>query len=547
MDTMEGLEMQKAVIYARYSDRAQRDVSIDQQIAACRRYAEGLGLDVVRVYEDRALTGRTDARPGFQMMIRDSAKDDWEYVVVYALDRFARDRYDSVVYKRKLKDHGVRVISAMEHITDDPTGVLMESILEGFAEYYSKELAQKTQRGMLDNARKCMVNGVLPVGYKKAPDGRYAIEETEAVLVAEIFRRVSDGETVTELLADFERRGLKTSRGTPWTRNIMYKALSNERYAGVYIYGDIRIEGGVPAIVSRELFDAVQLCLGAKKNPKKINGVPQRRRQENGTYLLTGKLYCGDCKAPMVGISGYSKNKSPYFYYACQTHRKTGACGRQAVRREQIEMAIAEALQIHVLNDETILALADALVAYQEEQYGSLELQQLQAQLRETSKGLDNIMKAIENGLYAPTMQARLNALEAEQQQLTARIQLLQPKQQQIVSKKDIILMLTACRHGDLNDPLYRQMLLDSFLIRAYLYDDHLKLQFTITEDREATIDHTLPDKIFPESPAEEPLCSYKPPSGSPAHVIRTKTAQIVSFSGLFWLQCAYCKDTRTC
>ena len=539
--------MQKAVIYARYSSSAQRDVSIDQQVTACRRYAEGLGLEVLRVYEDRALTGRTDARPGFQMMIRDAAKADWEYVVVYALDRFARDRYDSVVYKRKLKDHGIRVISAMEHITDDPTGVLMESILEGFAEYYSKELAQKTQRGMLDNARKCMVNGVLPVGYKKAPDGRYAIEEAEAELIREIFRRVSDGETVTELLADFARRELRTSRGTPWTRNIMYKALANERYTGVYIYGDIRIEGGVPEIIPRELFDAVQLCLGAKKNPKKINGVPQRRRQENGTYLLTGKLYCGDCKSPMVGVSGYSKNKSPYFYYACQTHRKAAGCDRPAIRREVIEKLIAEALQKYVLNDETIIALADALVAYQAEQNGSLELQSLQAQLREVNKSIGNIMKAIENGLYAPTMQARLNALETEQQQLTARIRLLQPKQQHIVSKKDIILMLTACRHGDVEDPLYRQMLLDSFLIRAYLYDDHLKLQFTITEDREATIDHALPDKIFPESGAGEPLCSYNPPSGPPPLIIRTKTAQIVSFSGLFWLQCAYCKDTRTC
>ena len=206
-----------------------------------------------------------------------------------------------------------------------------------------------------------------------------------------------------------------------------------------------------------------------------------------------------------------------------------------------------KALQKYVLNDETIIALADALVAYQAEQNGSLELQSLQAQLREVNKSIGNIMKAIENGLYAPTMQARLNALETEQQQLTARIRLLQPKQQHIVSKKDIILMLTACRHGDVEDPLYRQMLLDSFLIRAYLYDDHLKLQFTITEDREATIDHALPDKIFPESGAGEPLCSYNPPSGPPPLIIRTKTAQIVSFSGLFWLQCAYCKDTRTC
>ena len=538
---------QSAVIYARYSSSAQRDVSIDQQVSACRRYAEGLGLEVIRVYEDRALTGRTDARPGFQQMVQDAPKANWEYVIVYALDRFARDRYDSVVYKRKLKDAGVRVMSAMEHITDDPTGVLMESILEGFAEYYSKELAQKTQRGMLDNAKKCMVNGILPVGYKKGPDGRYAIEEAEAELIREIFRRVNDGETVSALVGDFDRRGLRTQKGRPWTRNIMYKALSNERYTGVYIYGDIRIDGGVPEIVPRDLYDSVQLCLGAKKDPKRINGVPQRRRQENGTYLLTGKLFCGDCKAAMVGISGHSKNKSVYRYYACQTHRTGNGCERPAIRQELIESAIAEALQKYVLNDETIIALADALIAYQAEQNGSLELKGLQAKLLDVKRSIGNIMKAIENGLYSPSMQERLTALEAEQAQLSARIHLLEPKQQMMLSKKDIILMLSACKNGDVNDPMYRQMLLDSFLVRAYLYNGRLKIQFTVTGDKDATVDTALPDLIFPESAEKDDLCSYNRLIWSPNQTIRTQAATIVMVHGYFWVRCSLTKDGHTC
>ncbi len=146
-----------AVIYARYSSHNQRDVSIEQQVKADREYAERLGLKVITVYADRALTGTNDNRPEFQRMIEDAKKRIFSYVIVYSLDRFARDRYDSVVYKRQLKECGVRVLSAMENIGDDPTGVLMESLLEGLAEYYSKELAAKIRRGLNDNAEKCLV------------------------------------------------------------------------------------------------------------------------------------------------------------------------------------------------------------------------------------------------------------------------------------------------------------------------------------------------------------------------------------------------------
>lgn len=150
------IDKQATAIYARYSSHSQRDVSIEQQIRACRAFADRHNLEVVQVYEDRALTGTSDKRPGFQRMIHDAKSQSWQYVVVYTLDRFARDRYDSAVYKRQLKNDGVKVLSAMENISDDHTGILMESMLEGLAEYYSKELSRKVRRGHEDNARKSL-------------------------------------------------------------------------------------------------------------------------------------------------------------------------------------------------------------------------------------------------------------------------------------------------------------------------------------------------------------------------------------------------------
>lgn len=246
-----------AVIYARYSSHNQRDVSIDQQVKVDRGFASEQGLTVIEVYADRAISGTTDNRPEFQRMIEDSKKGLFQYVIVYSLDRFARDRFDSVTYKRILKENGVRVLSAMEHITDDPSGVLMEAVLEGLAEYYSKELATKIRRGLQDNAEKCLVACSLPYGYRKGADGRFEIEPVEADVVREIFRRVLSHELLADIYRDLNARGIKTKHGAQWNRSSFIKLLSNERYVGTYIYGDIRIENGVPQIIDPETFYAV--------------------------------------------------------------------------------------------------------------------------------------------------------------------------------------------------------------------------------------------------------------------------------------------------
>lgn len=271
-----------AVIYSRYSSHAQRDVSIDQQVKECKKYAEKLDLKVVGIYAGRALTGTNDRRPDFQRMINDAEKGAFAYVIVYTLDRFARARYDSAVYKRQLRNCGVKVLSAMENISDDPTGVLMESMLEGLAEYYSKELSRKILRGMRDNAEKCIVNGSVPFGYKRGSDGRYVIAEEQATVVREIFTRFSSGESFTSIAKNLNQRGITTKSGVAWNHSSFRVMMTNERYTGVYIHGGLRIEGGVPQIISKELFDHVQLRLKNKPIPRNN---PQKRRRPNSVIF----------------------------------------------------------------------------------------------------------------------------------------------------------------------------------------------------------------------------------------------------------------------
>ena len=151
-----------AVIYARFSSHNQTEQSIEGQLKTCYEFAQKNGYTIVGEYIDRAISGTTDNRPDFLRMIEDSAKKGFQYVLVYQLDRFARNRYDSATYKAKLKKNGVRVLSARENITDDASGILVEGLLESMAEYYSAELAQKIRRGMAINAEKCLANGSNP-------------------------------------------------------------------------------------------------------------------------------------------------------------------------------------------------------------------------------------------------------------------------------------------------------------------------------------------------------------------------------------------------
>lgn len=475
--------MPNAVIYARYSSHAQRDTSIDQQIAVCRAFAQRGGIEVVDVYTDRALTGTNDKRPGFRKMIADSSKHQWEYVIVYSLDRFSRDRYDAATNKHALRENGVKVISATEPITDDPVGVLMESVLEGFAEYYSRELSAKVRRGMDDNARKCKSNGSIPMGYRKGEDGTLEVAPEEAAIVLEIFQRVASGDTLTRISEDLNARGVPTKRGGKWRTASYNILLHNERYLGTYIYKDIRIPGGMPAIIQPDLFYAVQAVMGGKKNPRCFAGekAPVSRRRADGVYLLTGKLFCGDCGSPMVGVSGTSSTNALHHYYSCNGRRtkKVPSCGMRNIRRDDIERDIATAIKNTMLTPETIEAIAEASYQYQMETFAAPDLNVLEQQLADTTRSINNIMAAIEQGVFTASTRDRLQELETQKETLTSRISIARKSAENLPTKAEIAEMLRFFAAGDLDDALYQEALIDMFLVRAYVHSDHYDIYFS--------------------------------------------------------------------
>ena len=247
------------VIYARYSSDSQRDESIDGQLRECQAYADSQGISIVDHYIDRAFSAKTDKRPAFQKMIKDSEKQKFDRIIVWKLDRFARNRYDSAMYKSKLKKNSVLVLSATETISNTAEGILLESLLEGYAEYYSAELSEKVTRGMTENALKCQFNGgSVPIGYRINEDRKFEVDPEKAPFVLEAFRAYAGGMTIKEIVDMLNQKGLTSSHGNPITINIVTDMLKNRRYIGEYRFRDIIQKDGIPRIVPQELFDLVQ-------------------------------------------------------------------------------------------------------------------------------------------------------------------------------------------------------------------------------------------------------------------------------------------------
>ena len=469
-----------AVIYARFSSSAQREASIEQQIRVCMDYAERTGYNVLQTYSDRAITGRTDRRPQFLQMIKDARKGAFSAVIVYALDRFSRDKYDSARYKHELRLSGVRVVSATEPISDNPSGILVESVFEGLAQYYSAELSQKIRRGYEDNAKKCLVAGSVPYGFKRSADGHYEILPEEAEVVREIFRRVDSGETYADICRDLNDRGLRTRHGAMWNRSSFNTILRNQRYIGTYISKYHVQEDAIPQIIEKDLFYRVQTISHEKTGP---------RRTPNGYYSLTGKLFCGLCGDAMTGTSGTSKSGKLCFYYTCHSHRKH-ECDQRSFPRDLLEATICRAIWDDVLSDDSIRWMAHQTILDQDKLRADSDLDIVQASLAQVRTQKANLINAIKAGIFTPSTRDELLKLEQEEADLTERLRAAEQLLADLPSEDDIISFLELFRDGYEAQDFSRAALLDAFVSRAEVYSKHILVYFRIKkEDRRVSAD----------------------------------------------------------
>jgi len=494
------------VIYARYSSHSQRDASIEQQVEECRDFAAEAGISVIEVYADRAVSGKSDQRPAFQRMMKDAERGGFEYVIAWKSNRIGRNMMQAMINEARLNEAGIKCLYTEEDFDDTAAGRFALRSMMNVNQFYSENMAEDIIRGLQDNAAKCMVTGSLPYGYKRGEDMRYAIDEPKDEIIREIFTRVACGDPLIEIAESLNERGLKTKTGSSWNKNSFHTILSNERYRGIYIYGDTRIEGGVPRIVTDDLFNEVQEAIRLKKNP-----VGNVKRRGNAEYLLTGKLFCGMCKHQMVGISGKSAHgeKEPYYYYSCNNKRLNHACEKKNVQRDAIEKAVAQAIKDYALQDDVIAWIADNTVARFQKMAESSDIEIIQNQIDDTKRGIKNIMAAIEMGIITETTKQRLMELEAENARLCA--QLSSAKAEIVtVDRAQIVAGLEMFRDGDFNDKKFLQTLFDTFLVSVYLYEDKFKVFFSFAGDKN-TVELPLDVDSCGEDGSSEAVCISSP------------------------------------
>ena len=463
----------KGVIYARYSSDNQREESIEGQIRECKAFAKKNDIQIIETYIDRALSAKTDNRPDFQRLIKDSVSKKFDVILVWKLDRFARDKEDSAYYKWALKKNGIKVISATEMITDTPEGALLESVLEGIAQYYSAELSVKVVRGLTENALKCKYNGgTLPIGYVIDSEQFYQVDPLTAPVVIEAFQHYANGASMQEITDEMNLKGVRTKRGGKISINSVTRMLRNRKYIGEYKYRDIVNPNGIPAIVSQDLFDRVQERMASNKK------APAKHKAED-EYLLTTKLFCGKCQCFMVGESGTSHTGFVHRYYKCVSVKNHKGCDKKSVQKDFIENLVIEQIKKLIFDDELIAKLTDTVMELQGKENTALPL--LRKQYADTQKAIDNMLNAIQQGIVTASTKERLESLEEKKSELSTQI-IKEEMTKPTLTREQVLFWFHRFRKLDTTKLEHRRRLIDSFVNAVFVYDNRITFTFNFKD-----------------------------------------------------------------
>lgn len=472
--------MKTAVIYARYSSENQTEQSIEGQLRVCQDYAQKHDILILDSYIDRAMTGTNDNRPAFLKMIKDSERKEWNYVLVYKLDRFSRNKYETTIHKHTLKENGVKLLSAMENIPDTPEGIILESLLEGMNQYYSAELAQKVHRGLNESYIKGnYTGGYLPYGYQ-VENKKCVIDDEEAVIVKEIFARYAQGYTVVAIASELKTRGVRTKTGKKLNEKTIYKMLVNIKYSGKVIHDGKTFDNIIPRIVPEDIWKKVQdICAENKHAPG--------RKKDIYDYILSGKLICGKCKARMVGESGTSETGTIHYYYSCLTRRrKKLPCDLKSVGKKYLEDTVINTTWKMLSDTNVIDRIADSVYKlHAKESADNTNLKAMESEKATMLKAANNLIAAVEQGIVTEQTKARLKELETLISGLEFDIEREKQKSYTYLTVNIIKEYLNSIIKGDTEDIEVRKCIVKTFVREVILYEDKIVITYNFCETSE--------------------------------------------------------------
>lgn len=498
-----------AIAYYRYSSAGQNEASIDQQREQAQKYADKHGFTIIKEYQDKAISGTTDERPDFQLMLSEVNKLRPAVLILWKTDRLGRDKYTLAMAKHKIREAGCSIHYVAEAILEDSAeSIILESVMEGMAEFYSHNLSQNVKRGLHYNAENGLYGRHI-IGYKKSEDKHYIIDEKTAPIVEKIFREYADGKPMTEIIKDLTEQGLRSQKGNEFTVNSLRAILHNRSYIGEYHYAGVTIPDGMPAIVSEELFEEVQkrFARNKRQGSQRANGLTE---DNSPRYWLTGKLFCGECGESMHGMSGTSKTGAIHYYYSCKNHRRKLKCPKKNVQKDHIEALVIKLLNELLSDTENLASLAVDVADHYKKMHSNDDnyIESLSKKLSDTEKALSNLVKALEMGIFSETTQARLLELEAQKRALSNAIEAEKTKLNILQDEYSIKHYFELYSKADFTNTDVRDMILEYFIDKIYVYDDRLLItawysdeQYDVSFDEIqmalAEFDSSAPEPVF--------------------------------------------------
>lgn len=489
----------KASAYVRYSSDNQREESIEAQVRAIKEYAQKNKITIVKIYADEAKTATNANRPQFQQMVKDSQLGLFNMVIVHKLDRFARDRYDSAFYKRELKKNGVKLISVLENLDDSPESIILESVLEGMAEYYSANLAREVMKGLKETALQCKhTGGKPPLGYKLNKDKTYAIDEGKSAIIKLIFTMYANGHGYGEILNKLNEEGYKTQTGRNFGKNSLHEILRNEKYRGVYIFNRsakkvagkrnnhaskkeediIKIEDGMPRIIDDETWERVR---------ERMNDNKKGASSAKEVYLLSGLIYCGKCGGSMNGKRRYAgRNKTLYISYECSTKKRTKDCDMKEINRDFVESKVIDYLEENVFSETAVDKLVKKIIEYTKGQADEInkDIKLLTNQLVGVETEINNIVNAIAAGMFHPSMKEKMDGLEERKADLKIKLEEAKLQADMHTPSEEMIRNYILKDSGIKNkSPEEQKRIIKTYVQKVVVFENNLDIDLIVTFD----------------------------------------------------------------
>lgn len=511
--------MKTTAVYARFSSDNQRKESIDEQVRACKYYAQQTGqYDIIKIYSDEALSGfkHTHKREGFLQLMEDARAHKFEAVMVYELSRFSRNGTDTITYTEELERLGIEFVSVRERLDQTPEGRMMMYVITGMNEYYSRNLAIEVMRGLKENAYNAKHTGGLPpLGYDIDNEGHYIINPVEAAAVRLIFDMYLSGSGYTVICDELNNKGYRTKRGNKFARNSLYDLLRNEKYTGDFIYNRtakpkngkqnrhkykseeevIRVENAFPAIITKNEYKEVLKRM--KEN--------EHKGGRNGTkhdYLLSGKLYCGHCGKSMYG-EVRRRREHDYLYYSCNGH-KSKICPKHSIRCEKLEAEVIRQLNERFFSAEIIEKIAEKIHTMSQTNGADVKADALRKQSAEINRKINNGTKAILDGVDSDELREQVKELSRQKKEIDRQIVEIEAaadnKGRTVEEIKGI-----AKKYTDISKlPREEQKkIIQKLVWRIYVYDnddpnkpDKIKIVLTPTEQARTELDILAGDYV---------------------------------------------------